>query len=141
MEVNQTLGRYKHTRRITGRRAITPIQSKNRKIIKKTRGHKVERRPYVSILKHSVSHVAGEWKETDKSQLGEHSERQGDEDSHDKGEWKNEEELSSPQQIRNTENSEKSVHPGPVQTMPDLPEQAAYDQASDKKEIEAELLL
>ena len=140
MEVTQTLGRYKYTRRITGRRAITPIQSKHRKLIKKTRGHKVERKPYVSILKHAVSHIGGEWKETDKSQLGEHSEREGNQDSHDKGKGKDEEEHTQVEQIRNTENSEKSVHPGPVQTVPDMSQQAAYDQTPDKTEIEAEVL-
>jgi hypothetical protein len=140
MEVTETLGRYKYTRRITGRRAITPIQSKHRKLIKKTRGHKVERKPYVSILKHPVSHIHGGREEENKNEFCDNSQREGDQDSHDKGKGEDKKEHTQVEQIRDTENSEKSVHPGPVQTVPDLSQQAAYDQTPDKTEIEAELL-
>lgn len=147
MEVKKTLGRYVFTRRITGRRAITPIQSKHRKI-KKTRGHKVERRPYVSILKHTIPYIHGEREETDESQLGDDSKRQGHQDSCDKGKGENTEEHTQVEQVRDTENSEKSVHPGPVQTVHHMSEpapatlesQTACDTETEETHIEAELL-
>jgi len=141
MEVSRTLGYSKYTRRIKGRRAITPMRSKHKCQIKKTRGHKVEKRPYVPLLKHTGSLVHGEWEEKDKSQFGEHSQRQGNQDSHHQGGEENKKEHTQTEQVRNTENSEKSIHPGPVQTMSDMSESAtADDQAYDKTEIEAEEL-
>ena len=141
MEVSKTLERYKHTRRVSGRRAITPIKSRHRKIIKKTRGHKVEKKPYVSILKHTVSHSDGGWKEKDKDEHGENSQWQGDQNSDGKGGEENTQEYAQVEQSRNTENSEKSIHPGPIQTLSHVSELiTAYDQTCDKTEIESELL-
>lgn len=141
MEVSRTLGYSKWTRRIKGRRAITPMRSKHKCQIKKTRGHKVEKKPHVPLLKHTGSLHLGEREEKDKSQLSEHPQRQGDQDSDDKGGKKDPKEHTQIEQVRNTENSEKSIHPGPVQTVSDMSESAtADDQAYDKTEIEAEEL-
>ena len=143
MEVGKTLGYSKWTRRIKGRRAITPMRSKHKCQIKKTRGHKVEKKPHVPLFKHSSSLHDSERKEEDQSQLGEHSQWKGDKDSNDKGGKENTKEHAQVEQVRNTENSEKSIHPGPVQTLPNMSESdtfAADDETYDKTEIEAEQL-
>ena len=143
MEVAKTLGYSKYTRRIKGRRAITPMRSKHKCQIKKTRGHKVEKRPHVPLLKHTGSLLHGEREEKDKSQLGEHPQRQGNQDSDNQGGEENKKEHSQAEQVRNTENSEKSIHPGPVQTVPHMSQSdtlAADDETYDKTEIEAEEL-
>ena len=141
MEVTKTLGHYKYTRRFKGRRALTPMRSKHKCQIKKTRGHRVEKRPHVPLLKHTSPLHDGERKEEDQSQLGQYSQWQGDQDSHHKGGEEDAKEHTQTELIRNTENSEKSIHPGPVQTLSDMSESAtADDQASDKTEIEAEEL-
>jgi hypothetical protein len=148
MEVSKTLeglsakksSRYVHTRRLTGRRSITPIRSKQKKLIKKTRGHKVERKPYVSILKHTTANSDGERKETDKSQLSDGQEREGDKDGSLEGERKDPKEHTQANESGNTENSEESIHPGPVQTVPNMSESTASPETSDKAEIESEKL-
>lgn len=140
MEVTRTLGYPRYTKRITGRRAITPMRSKHKHHIKKTRGHKVEKRPYVPLLKHTSSQLIGERKEADEGQLGEHQKREGDQDCHDQGGKQDTQELTQVEQVRNTENSEKSVHPGPVQTVFDLPEGCADDTQAIETEIESEVL-
>jgi hypothetical protein len=140
MEVGKTLGCYKYTRRFKGRRALTPMRSKHKCQIKKTRGHRVEKRPHVPLLKHTGSLHDGEWKEEDQSQLGHGPQWQGDQDSHNQGGEEDTKEHAQVESVRNTENSEKSIHPGPVQTLPDMSEQSADDQTLDKTEIEAEEL-
>ena len=143
MEVSRTLGYSKWTRRFKGRRAITPMRSKHKCQIKKTRGHKVEKRPHVPLLKHTGSLHPGEREEKDKSQLSEHPQRQGNQDSDNQGGEENKKEHSQAEQVRNTENSEKSIHPGPVQTVPHMSQSdtlAADDETYDKTEIEAEEL-
>ena len=119
------------------------MRSKHKCQIKKTRGHKVEKRPHVPLLKHAGSLLHGEREEKDKSQLSEHPQRKGNQDSDYQGRKENTEEHPQAEQIRNTENSEKSIHPGPVQTLPDLSQSDTFtadDTASDKTEIEAEEL-
>ena len=140
MEVGKTLGHYKYTRRYKGRRALTPMRSKHKCQIKKTRGHKVEKRHHVPLLKHASSIHDGERKEEDQSQLGHSPQWKGDQDSHNQGGKEDAKEHTQVESIGNTENSEKSIHPGPVQTLPDMSEQSADDQTIDKTEIEAEEL-
>ena len=154
MDVDTTLGqpllsegeqtskqrRYLHTRRITGRRSITPIRSRHKKLIKKTRGHKVERKPYVSILKHATAHSDEKRNQADKSEFSDDQERKGDKDGSLDGEWKDPQEHTQVEQSGTTENSEESVHPGPVQTVPHMPESTASSETSDKTEIESEQL-
>jgi hypothetical protein len=116
------------------------MRSKHKCQIKKTRGHRVEKRPHVPLLKHTGSLHDGEWKEEDQSQLGHGPQWQGDQDSHNQGGEEDTKEHAQVESVRNTENSEKSIHPGPVQTLPDMSEQSADDQTLDKTEIEAEEL-
>ena len=140
--LDKELKRFFQTRRCSGRRAITPMKkkSKHKVCIGKTRGHKIERKPYVPIRKHTDSHRFEKRKGTDTSEYCEDSERQGDKDSGDTKGWEDTEEHSHLEQTRDTENTEKSVHPGPVQTVPGLFESPADDQTSDKTDIESEEL-
>lgn len=139
MDGIKSLKRYFQTRRFTGRRGITPMKSKHRKTVPKTRSHKVEKKPYVPIRKHTSSHVQSEWKEPDKEKHCEDTQREGNQDSHQDRGWKSEEEHAQIEPIRNTENSEKSIHPGPVQTLSEMCE-CADDKTSGETEIEAEEL-
>ena len=75
------LKRCFQTRRFTGRRGITPMKSKHKKAVPKTRGHKVGKRPYVPIRKHSVSQQYEQWKDTDTEEHCKDKERKGAEDS------------------------------------------------------------
>ena len=140
MEVKKTLGYSRYTRRVTGRRAITPMRSKHKNHIKKTRGHKIGKKTYVPLLKHTVSYNDGEREKKDTGQCSEYQKRQGNEDSDDKGGKEDTQELTQVEQIGNTENSEKSVHPGPVQTLPDLLEGCADDTQAEETQIESEVL-
>ena len=138
MEVGSPLGRYRLTRRISGRRGVTPIKSKHRKTIPKTRGHKLEKKPYVPLRKHAGSQSDEGRKECNEDKYGKDSERQGDQNSDSEGKRDNTEEHTQAEQVRNPEDSAESVYPGTVQALPDLPEQTASVQISDKTEIEAE---
>lgn len=143
METKKTLRGYLQTRRFTGRRGITPMRSKHKIRVTKTRGHKVERRNHVPILKHTSSQQHGERKEDDKDEHSENTQRQGNQDSCDERKWEDQKEHTQVKQRGNTENSEESVHPGALQAMCGLSEQqqlSAEYEASDKTQIEAEEL-
>lgn len=130
--------RYKFTRRYSGRRAITPMRSKLKKI-QKTRGHKVEKK-HVPLFKHTSSFHDGERKKEDESQCCKHTERKGNQDSDNKRGKENQKEHTSSEQERNDQDSKESIHPGPVQTLPRLPEHA-YGDDTQEETIEAEQLL
>lgn len=138
MEVGSPLGRYRLTRRISGRRGVTPIKSKHRKTIPKTRGHKLEKKPYVPLRKHTNAQSDEERKEPYKDKYSEDSERQGNQNSSSEGKRDNTEEHTQAEQVRNPEDPAESVYPGTVQTLPDLFEQTASVQTADKTEIESE---
>jgi hypothetical protein len=141
MDGTKALKRYLQTRRFTGRRGITPMKSKHRKLVSKTRNHKVEKRPNVRIRKHTIPQQSCEWQTTDTQECCENQEWQGNQDCHSDERWKTEEKHTQTQQSRNTENSEKSVHPGPVQTVPEMYKRCADDTETTETEIEAEELL
>jgi hypothetical protein len=138
MEQTNPLGRYRLTRRISGRRGVTPIRSKQKKSIPKTRGHKLEKKPYVPLRKHTSSHHEQERKVSYQDKHSEDSERGGNQDSHLEGKRDHTQEHSQTEQFRDQENPNESVHPGIVQALPDLPESTASVQTADKTEIEAE---
>lgn len=139
MDGTTPLGRYPQTRRISGRRGLTPIRSK-KKVVSKTRGHKIEKKRYVPLRKHTgPQHNEGR-KNGLKDQYSEDSQRKGDEDGSDSGKREDTEEQTHVEQVGSKEDSAESVHPGPLQTVPDLLEQTAVVQTSDKEEIEAEVL-
>jgi hypothetical protein len=145
MELKKTLDKvsnkkYPMTRRFTGRRGITPMKSKHKKIAK-TRNHKVEGKRNVQLLQHTKSRNDEEWKDTGSQEYCEDSKRQGDKDSGCQGKWEDTKECAQTNQGGNTENTEKSIHPGPIQTVSNVSESAtADDKEADKTEIEAEEL-
>lgn len=139
METKQTL-RYALTRRTTGRRSLTPMRSKVKKTIPKTRGHRVGKKLHVPVLKHPSPQRDGERSSEDKKEHSEHQGQEGDQDGRSEGKWEDTKEYTSIEPSGNTENSEESIHPGPVQTVPDLSEQTALHQTSDKESIESEEL-
>ena len=146
MDLKKTL-RCLQTRRFTGRRGVTPIRSKLKKSIPKTRGHKVEKKPYVPLRKHTSTQQLHQRQETNKEEYSENQKGEGDESGNSTSGRQDEEKCKEIVQSGNSENSKESVHPGPVQTLLDMSQQTiAKDQTSavkasdDKTEIEAEVL-
>jgi hypothetical protein len=139
MELSQSL-RYAKTRRVTGRRSITPMRSKHRKTIPKTRHHKVEKRDNVQLRKHTGSQYDGRREGADKDEHSQDKKRERNQDCDHESERKDEEKHAQVEPLRNTENSEESVHPGPLQTMSEVSEQTAVHEETDKTEIESEEL-
>lgn len=139
MDVKKTL-RCLQTRRFTGRRGLTPIKTKQKKSIPKTRGHKVEKKPYVPLRKHTSSQQSGKRQTTDQEKHSQDQQREGDQVGCCGGERKDEEKHQEVVQCRDTENSTESIHPGPVQTLSALSEQAAVHAPSETPLIEAEEL-
>lgn len=138
MEGGSPLGRYRLTRRISGRRGVTPIKSKHKKTIPKTRGHKLEKKPYVPLRKHTNTQSDEERKDSYKDKYGKDPERKGDQDSCLGGEREDTQEHTQTVSLGDQENPEESVHPGTLQAVLDLPTATASVQTADKTEIEAE---
>lgn len=135
MDSAQFLNRYLQTRR----RRITPMKRKHRKTVPKTRGHKVDKKPYVPLRKHASSQQHEGWKPTDSHEHSDHSEREGNQDS-DRGRTrKDKEEYAQIEQGGTTENSEESVHPGPLQAMLEM-YKCADDTQTSETCVEAEEL-
>ena len=141
----RSLKRYVQTRRFTGRRGLTPMKTKHRKTIPKTRGHRVEKKQYVQLRKHSNPKQQDERQGSDKNEHCKGEERKGCEDSSLEREREDTKKHTQIDQRGDTEDSEESIHPGLIQTLSRLPEQTetttAVHETSDKKEIEAEELL
>ena len=115
------------------------MKSKHRKSVPKTRGHKVEKKPYVPIRKHTVPQQSGGRKAADTEEYSENPKWKGDQDSDSNERRENQEEHPQVDEGRNSENSEKSVHPGPVQTVHEL-YKCADDTETSETSIEAEEL-
>lgn len=141
MDGQRTLGRYLKTRRFSGRRGLTPMKTKHRKSVAKTRSHRVEKGADVSIRKHTISCINRKWKEENEKEYREDQERKGDKDGDPGAREEDKEEYSQIEQNRDIPDSKESVHPGLVQAVPGLSEQSADDQEGDQTEIEAEVLL
>lgn len=135
--LDRSLKRYKFTRRYSGRRAITPMRSKVKKI-QKTRGHKVEKK-HVPLCKQTSSHDHEKRSETShEDKHGEHQEWKGKQNGDSEGGKENQEEQTQVEQKGNPTDSTKQIHPGPIQTML-LMSASQYDTQEEK--IEAEQLL
>lgn len=115
------------------------MKSKHRKSVPKTRGHKIEKKHYVPIRKHTGSQKSRERERTDTKEDCKNSKWEGDQDSHSNEGGENQEEHTQVDEGGNTENSEQSVHPGPVQTLPEMSE-CADDTQTSETSIEAEEL-
>jgi hypothetical protein len=135
MDSAQFLNRYLQTRR----RRITPIKRKHRKTVPKTRGHKVEKKPYVPLRKHTSSQQHERRDPADSHEHSENSEREGNQDSNLEGGREDKEEYTQIEQGRTTENPEESVHPGPLQALPEM-YKCADDTQTSETSIEAEEL-
>jgi hypothetical protein len=117
------------------------MKTKHRKSVPKTRSHRIEKRTDVSVRKHAISCVNRKWKEENEKEYRKDSEREGDKDSDSGRGEEDKEECSQIEQIGDAKHSNESVHPGPLQAVPGLPEQSADDQTPEQTEIEAEELL
>ncbi len=138
MESPKRFKRYLQTRRFTGRRGITPIKTRQKRIIPKTHRHRVEDVP---IHKHPIPQLSSERKKADKGQYSEDSKREGNQGGHDQGKREDTKEPTPLKSIGNQEDTKESVHPGTLQEVQQLSEQYAFHETSDKTEIEAEELL
>ena len=138
MELLQSL-RYAKTRRYTGRRSLTPMRSKH-KTIGKTRGHRVEKKRNVQLFHYTNSQYDGEREGTDKNKHSPGAQGEGDQNSDSQGKREDTEINEEAEQIRNTEDSKESVHPGPLQTLSHVLESTADYEKQDKEGIEAEEL-
>jgi hypothetical protein len=117
------------------------MKSKHKRSVAKTRSSKVEAKPYVPLRKHTSPLLDEQWQSNHAQEHCQDCQRTGDEDSCLGGEWQDQKEHKEIEQIRDTENPEQSVHPGPVQAVSELSEQTAVVQTSDETEIVAEVLL
>ncbi len=118
------------------------MRSKHKLKPGKTRGHKIGKRDHVSLLKLAGSQHDGQRQGKDKDQHSEYQEWQGNQNSDSPGEWKDTQIHQEVEQIRDEKDTNESIHPGPLQTLPHMPEQqiSAGNQTSDKTEIESEEL-
>ncbi len=116
------------------------MRSKHKKSVVKTRGHKVEKRTYVPIRKYTSSFHSGQRQETNQKECGENSQREGNQSSLYSGGQEDQEKCSQAETSRNTENSEESIHPGPVQALSEMHQESADDETSEKGCIESEEL-
>jgi hypothetical protein len=134
----QTVGKY--TRRLHGRRAITPMKSKAKKVaIKKTRStHRIETN--VQLPKHTGSRNGRERSPSCENQHSGHQEREGDKDSHSEGKRKDTEEHQDLITEGNKSHPECTIHPGSLQELRELSELAFHDE-EDKTEHQEEQTL
>jgi hypothetical protein len=105
----------KHTRRLHGRRAITPMKSKGKKVaIKKTRcHHKVE--THVQLPKHTSPRNVHERSPPSENQHCLHQERKGNKDSGGEGKREDTEEHQETITQGSQSDSECTIHPGSLQ--------------------------
>lgn len=131
--------RYKFTRRYSGRRAITPMRSKLKKI-QKTRGHRVEKK-HVPLSKQTSTHHDEEGSKTcHQDEHCGHQEWKGEQNGHHQGREENQEEQTQTIEERSSTDSTKQIHPGPIQTLLLVSATAAITDTQEEK-IEAEQLL
>lgn len=114
------------------------MKTKQRKSIPKTRGHRVEKKPYVPLREHSDAQQHQRRQASDKKEHSEDQKREGNQISPGGGGREDKEECAQVECSGNSENSEESIHPGPIQTLSALSQQAACDTAYETPLIEAE---
>lgn len=113
------------TRRIQGRRGITPIRSKKKRIVKTRSSKRVENG--VPVQQHTSTRSHREWeKEREKEQCTD-CKWKGDQDSGGDRKWDDSQEHKEAVQRGNQEDSEQSVHPGSLQELCELSELAVTD--------------
>jgi hypothetical protein len=113
------------TRRITGRRSVTPIKPRRKRILKTRYRKRVENG--VSIQQHAGSRGDGEWREEDEEEYCRDSEWKRNKDGGTDRKWKDTQEHKETVKCGNTENPAKSVYPGSLQELHELSELAVAD--------------
>ena len=129
------------TLRFTGRRGITPMKTKQKRLIPKTRKHKVE--DGILLRKQADSQLSKEREASDKSKYGENQQGERHQDGSLGRKREDAKEQTQAEQSRDEQNQEESVHPGTLSTLCSMSEQpvaTACDTLTDKTEIEAEVL-
>lgn len=114
------------TRRLHGRRSITPIRHKHQTAPAKTRSASKTGARHVSVHKRAgAQHNAVKREDTDQTELRQHQGEQGHQDSDLDG--KRQDTEVHPQTVApgNQPDSAESVYPGTVQAVHGLPEQTA----------------
>jgi hypothetical protein len=131
---------YKYTRRVIGRRSITPMRGKKRRLTKTRCCHKVEKNE-VSVHQQASSCHDETRKTESQDEHCEYSEWEGGENSPPKRKWKDTEKHSQTLQGGDCEHSAEPLHPGTVCTMRGLSEESnASAQTDAETEIETEEL-
>jgi hypothetical protein len=120
-----TLGLRNRTRRLHGRRGITPIKSKRKRILK-TRCSKPSTKVEngISIQQHTSPRSSEERSFCDEKEHSEHKQWKGDKISGDHGKREDEKECQEVEQCGNQEDSTESVHPGSLPELSQLSEDA-----------------
>jgi hypothetical protein len=113
------------TRRIQGRRGITPIKPRRKRILKTRSRKSVENG--VSIQQHTGSRSDGKWSAKDQTELGGDCEWKGNKDSGVDRERKDSQEHKELVNCGNEEDSAESVYPGSLQELHELSELAVAD--------------
>jgi hypothetical protein len=117
------------------------MRSKHKhKSIGKTRGHRVEKKRHVQLLQHTGPQHDEKWEGEDENQHSGSAQGQGNQDSDSSGKREDTQINEEAEQIRDKKDPNESIHPGPFQTVSDMPEQTADYQKQDKEGIEAEEL-
>jgi hypothetical protein len=134
----QTIGKY--TRRLHGRRAITPMKSKGKKVaIKKTRSsHKVEAN--VQLPKHTSSRNGSQRSSSTENQHSIDQERKGNKDSGSEGKREDTKEHQEVITEGDKSNQECTIHPGSLQELRDLSELAFHDEEHKTEHQEEQVL-
>jgi hypothetical protein len=129
-----------YTRRIKGRRSLTPMRGKKRHHLK-TRSWKKLEGLHVPVLQQANAFHDETRKETYENQSCQDSKWEGGEDSPPKRRWKDTEKHTQVVQERNGSNPKESLYPGTVCQMRDLSEKADASTETDAEtQIEAEVI-
>lgn len=131
---------YTNTRRIKGRRSLTPMRGKKRHHLK-TRSTKKLENLHVPVLQQTDALFNQAGKEKSEDKHCQDSEWKGGEDSPPKRRWKDTEEHTQVIQERDCTDTKESLYPGTVCQMRELSEKAdASDEKDAETQIEAEVI-
>ncbi len=113
-------GLGQNTRRLHGRRSVTPIKPKKKRVLKTRYRKRLENG--VSIQQHSGSRSDGKWPEKGQKELCRDCEWKGNQDSGNHGKREDSEEHKEAQCVGNQKDSTESVYPGSLQELHELSE-------------------
>jgi len=113
------------TRRVQGRRSLTPIRPKKKRILKTRSGKRVENG--LPIQQFTGSRSARERCSQSKKEHSRDSQWKGNEDSGNHGKWEDSEKHQEAESLGDEKNSEQSVYPGSLQELHELSEHAVTE--------------